>query len=183
VRALSADRDRLLARLDALERNVDVTGALPRDNAPAPSAPVLPSTSLSPGTSTSALPGWSLTPNLPAAVGNQNATAAAGLSASEQAVGSVATKTEFAVDIGGDATFDGLRALWASLKGAHGALFEGLRPVVSVREGNKPGALELRLLVGPLGNAATAARLCANLGAAGLACQATVFEGQRFALK
>lgn len=184
VRTLSADRDRLLARLDALERNIDVTGALPRDNAPAaPSAPVLPSTSLSPGTPTSALPGWSLNPNLSSAGAAGNGTAAPGLSASEQAVGSVATKTEFAADIGGDATFDGLRALWASLKGAHGALFEGLRPVVSVREGTKPGAIELRLLVGPLGNAAAAARLCANLGAAGLACQPTVFDGQRFALK
>jgi hypothetical protein len=183
VRTLSADRDRLLARLDTLERNIDVTGALPRDNAPAPTAPVLPSTSLSAGTPTSALPGWSLSPNLPSAGTGGNGTAGAGLSASEQAVGSVATKTEFAADIGGDATFDGLRALWASLKGAHGALFEGLRPVVSVREGTKPGALELRLLVGPLGNAAAAARLCANLGAAGLACQPTVFDGQRFALK
>jgi len=205
VRVLSADRDRLLARLEALERNIDVTASIPRENAaspaPAPAAPAAPSPVQS-------MPGWSLTPNLPAAAGLSagaggagpsaigagppaaNSTAVStpgaspsGLSASEQVVGSVATKTEFGIDVGGDATFDGLRALWAALKGGHGTLLEGLRPVVVVREGMKPGGLELRLVVGPLGNAATAARLCAHLAAAGVACQPTVFDGQRFALR
>jgi hypothetical protein len=96
---------------------------------------------------------------------------------------SVATKTEFAIDVGGDSSFDGLRALWTSLKGNHATLLEGLRPVVAIREGAKPGSLELRLVVGPLTNAGAAARLCATLGASGLSCQPTVFDGQRLALR
>jgi len=216
VRQLTADRDRLMARLDTLERNIEVTGSVQRE-APAPSRPSAPAAS--PPTSP---PGWSLVPsNIPPAAGipvappnsgaappnsgaappanaappsQQSAAAAAapagatpsganGITASEQAAGSIATRTEFAVDLGGDASFDGLRAMWASLKANHAPLLEGLRPVAAVREGGKAGALELRLVVGPLHNAVAAARLCASLGAAGVACQATIFDGQRFALR
>ena len=204
VRLLAADRDRLLARVDALERNVEATGSIPRDT-PAPPQSI-PAQS---GAPPSLPPGWSLGPNnIPPGAGvppttfpnaspsagagaaastaneaAQPGTAPGGLIANEQAAGSVATKTEFAVDIGGDATFEGLRALWASLRSSHATLLDGLRPVVAVREGGRPGALELRLVVGPLNNASAAARLCASLGAAGVACQPTIFDGQRFALR
>ena len=50
-------------------------------------------------------------------------------------------------------------------------------------EGQKPGAIELRLVVGPLPNASIAARLCAALSAAGQSCQPAVFDGQRLALQ
>jgi hypothetical protein len=43
--------------------------------------------------------------------------------------------------------------------------------------------VELRLVVGPLANAATAARLCAALANAGTTCQPTVFDGQRLAIR
>src|SRR5262249_10620554 len=129
VRKLAADRDHLLGRIEALERSLDVTGSIPRDNGaardaatrdnaardsaappPASSAPTLP-------------PGWSLVPNtMPPAAGvpvvpaphvnalpggsagqapatAPGAAATSGLSGSEQAAGSVATKTEFGVDI------------------------------------------------------------------------------------
>src|SRR5262245_35861963 len=213
VRQLTADRDRLLARIDALERSLDVTGSIPREGAaPRDNAARENATPSAPSTAPTLPPGWSLVPNTippaagmpaapapnanapapgnapqaPAAQAPTTATGAAatgGMSGSEQAVGSVATKTEFAVDLGGDATFDGLRALWTSVRTSHPALFEGLRPVVAVREGGKPGGLELRLVVGPLSNAGAAARLCASLVTAGLACQPTVFDGQRFALR
>ena len=49
---------------------------------------------------------------------------------------STASRTEFAVDLGGDATMDGLRALWANLQGNHGQALSGLRPLVSVQEGS-----------------------------------------------
>jgi hypothetical protein len=204
IRLLAADRDRLLARLEAIERNLDLTGSLPRESAAAVPAPAAP-------TAEAPLPpNWSLVPsNMPAgagvpatamsgvhapAAGTGGATASgpsarpdargtSGLVADEHAIESVATKTEFAIDIGGDSTFEGLRALWSSLKVRHAALFSGLRPVVAVREGAKPGTLELRLVIGPLSNASTAARLCATLGATGLPCQPTVFDGQRFALR
>ena len=95
---------------------------------------------------------------------------------------SVATKTDFGIDVGGNASIEGLRTLWTTLKTAQPALFEGLRPVIAVREG-KAGAVELRLVAGPLPNASIAAKLCAALGAVSQPCQPTVFDGQRLALQ
>jgi len=98
------------------------------------------------------------------------------------AADSVATKTDFGIDVGGNASIEGLRALWTTLKATQPALFEGLRPVIAVREG-KAGAVELRLVAGPLPNASIAARLCATLSAVSQSCQPTVFDGQRLALQ
>jgi hypothetical protein len=194
VRLLAADREKLLARLDQLERSLDVTASIPREG-PAPPATTSPQVA----------PNWSFGPDLAARDGvptfapspvktapptEQPGSAAArpprlngGLVANEQAAESVATRTDFGIDIGGDATLDGLRALWTSLKSGHPALLEGLRPLVSVRENGKAGAVELRLLVGPFANAGAAARLCAALAGNGLPCQPTVFDGQRLALR
>jgi hypothetical protein len=94
-----------------------------------------------------------------------------------------ANKTEFAVDLGGDMSIDGLRARWANIKGNHGAALEGLRPLVSVREGPKPGTVELRLIAGPVANAGDAARVCAGLQTKGVACRTTEFDGQRLSLR
>jgi hypothetical protein len=200
VRLLAADRDRLQARLDALERNLDVTGSIPRDNSdaastptPTPSAPLPPAWSLFPSTlpSPGGIPaapipstgasGASPRPGTPAPT--QQSDRPGGLTANEQAAESSMTRTEFGVDIGGHQTLEGLRALWSSIKGNHAVLFDGLRPLVAIRDGNRPGAVELRLVAGPLANAATAARLCATLSSAGVACQPTVFDGQRLALR
>src|SRR5262245_15367454 len=65
VRQLTADRDRLLARIDALERSLDVTGSIPRDGAVREgAAPAAPSTA------PTLPPGWSLVPNsIPPAAG------------------------------------------------------------------------------------------------------------------
>ena len=95
---------------------------------------------------------------------------------------STTSRTEFGIDIGGGDSVDTLRVLWANAKNSQGALFEGLRPVVAIRE-SKPGVVDLRLVIGPLGNAGAAARLCASLSAGGLPCQQTVFDGQKLALR
>jgi hypothetical protein len=199
VRLLAADRDRLQARIDALERNLDVTGSIPRDSsdaastAPPTSAPLPPSWSMFPSTlppaaGIPAVPvpstgtsGASPRPGAPAPT--QQADRPGGLTANDQAAESSVTRTEFGVDIGGHQTLEGLRALWSSIKGNHAALFDGLRPLVAIRDGNKPGSVELRLVAGPLANAVAAARLCAALSTAGVACQPTVFDGQRLALR
>jgi hypothetical protein len=200
VKLLAADRDRLLARIDALERNMEVTGSIAQDHSGAPPAAPPPMTALPPG--------WTMTPStIPPAAGlgpqtlpapgtsgaavtvSRNPPSAAQpaertpLYANDQAAESTVTRTEFGVDVGGNHTLDGLRGLWTLIRGNHGALLEGLRPLVAVREGSKPGAVELRLLAGPLPNAVAAARLCASLSAAGVACQPTVFDGQRLALR
>jgi hypothetical protein len=94
-----------------------------------------------------------------------------------------ANKTEFAIDLGGDMSIDGLRARWANVKGNHGAMLEGFRPLVSVKEGNRPGTVELRLIAGPVSNAGDAAKVCANLQAKGVACRTTEFDGQKLSLR
>jgi hypothetical protein len=177
VRTLAADRDHLLARLGTLERNVeDMTGSIPPASASpksaSPSAPVV----------ATPLPAPASTPQ-PNATGPNRVAAGHLATGVPSAADSVATKTEFGVDVGGNASVEGLRSLWTTLKAAQPALFEGLRPLITVRDGQKPGVIELRLVAGPLPNASIAARLCAALSAAGRACQPAVFDGQRLALQ
>jgi hypothetical protein len=101
----------------------------------------------------------------------------------DAAANNAATRTEFAVDLGSEATIEGLRALWSNLRGTHAATLGALRPLVSMREGARPGVMELRLIAGPLANAGAAARTCAALQAKGVNCQTAVFDGQRLALR
>ena len=177
IRALAADRDRLLVRIGALERNLDdVTGSIPpvsaNPKAAAPTAPVIAAPLAAPPPASQ-----------PNSASSQNRVAAGHLATGTPGPAeSVATKTEFGVDVGGNVSIEGLRSLWTTLKAGQPALFEGLRPVIAVREG-KPGTIELRLVAGPLPNASIAARLCAALSAAGQTCQPAVFDGQRLAMR
>jgi hypothetical protein len=205
VRALAADRDRLASRVTALERNLDdVTGSIapsgaassapaaqpPRplpqgQAAPAPSAPLVPPPApqtAAPAAPASAQPApQGAAPAIPAA---PNRVAAGHLTTgAPTAADSVATKTEFGIDVGGNASVEGLRTLWMSLKTSQPILFDGLRPVVAIREGQKPGTIELRLIAGPIANAGMAARMCAALAAMNQTCQPAVFDGQRLALQ
>ena len=187
VRVLTADRDRLAARVSALERNLDdVTGAIPSrpgSDAGNPAASPLPP-SLAPGPPAAA-PVVVAAPTNPLARPPQAPAVVRPLvpiTADAAATGSTATRTEFGIDLGTAATVEGLRNLWTSIKGTQAPLLEGLRPVVAVRDGAKPGALELRLVAGPLANAGVAAKLCAALADAGLTCAPAIFDGQRLAL-
>jgi hypothetical protein len=183
VRTLSADRDRLAARLSQLERSLDeVTGSIPPKNVVVKSSEAVPIPIVSPPVA-SAAPA-SLPPQTSQTAPTSPSRVAAGhLATGTNAADSVATKTEFGVDLGGNASIEGLRSLWSNLKSAQPALFDGLRPVIAIREGQKPVGIELRLIAGPLPNASIAARLCASLGAAGQSCQPAVFDGQRLALQ
>jgi hypothetical protein len=184
VRALTADRDRLAARLTVLERNLDeVTGSIPPvAAAQRPPAVALPPVTASP-LAASGTPAPQPAQTSQPTPSNQARVAAGHLATGTGPADSVATKTEFGVDVGGNASIEGLRALWSTLKSSQPAMFDGLRPVIAVREGQKPGAIELRLIAGPLLNASIAARICAALSAANQPCQPTVFDGQRLALQ
>lgn len=92
-----------------------------------------------------------------------------------------AARPEFAIDLGGSTTVGGLRALWEKTRARQLKHLGNLRPLISVREGVRPGSTELRLVAGPFSNAAAAARLCAALVVSGVPCQPAMFDGQRLA--
>jgi hypothetical protein len=205
VRGLSADRERLIARLDALEKSFeDVTGSIARQPSPPRAdlphvspAPEPASAPAKPDATTVPAPdiGWAASVAQPATLheppewpmaarpGSGAVAVIDPATANPPAPATTAvTRTEFGVDIGGGATVSAMRALWLSIRGSHPALLDGLRPVLTIRDGPR-GATELRLIAGPLVNAGAAARLCGSLGAAGLTCQPAVFDGQRLATR
>ena len=175
VRRLSADRDRLLARLASLEQNLDgVTGSIarvekavrPAEPPPEPSAPPVQPPAPSQDVTSSINPAASENPT-PIPVQPPSGPG----------------KAEFGLDLGGASTVEALRTAWTIALRRHGALLDGLRPIVHTRDRARPGSAEFRLIAGPLPNAATAARLCAAMTAAGAICAPTAFDGQRLAVR
>jgi hypothetical protein len=180
VRSLAADRDRLLARIATLEQSLDsITGSIarvekaartatpgPNPNAPAPS--VAPTPSAAPAEPPPSAPDEDLTSSIPMP---------------PQQPGASAGKTEFGLDLGSATTVESLRTAWTAALRRHGPLLEGLRPIVQMRERPRPGGMELRLIAGPVANAAAAARLCVSMTAAGAICAPAVFDGQRLAVR
>lgn len=177
MRALATDRERLVVRISALERNLeDVTGSIKRQAAlpPAPAAEPAPAQRTSePAKPEAGAPEESVATAPPAAPASAGAPAAR----SEPA-----PAAQFGIEIGGAASFDGLRTLWNSTRSTNAALFEGLHPVVTVRENAQTRAAELRLIVGPVATPDAATKLCAPFVAARRYCQPTTFVGQRLAL-
>jgi hypothetical protein len=90
-------------------------------------------------------------------------------------------RTEFGVDVGGANSLGGLRALWRGLKS--NAALSALRPIIVVKESNTGLGMQLRLVAGPLADAAAAAKICAALLESQRPCETTVFDGQRLAMK
>jgi hypothetical protein len=91
-------------------------------------------------------------------------------------------RTEFGVDLGAANSIDGLRALWRGLLKSNAAL-ASLRPIIVVKERNNGLGMQLRLVAGPLSDAAAAAKICAALIESERACATSVFDGQRLAIK
>jgi hypothetical protein len=108
-----------------------------------------------------------------------------GSDASEAAPAKVAVqRTEFGVDVGSANSLGGLRALWRGLlKSRANAALTTLRPIVVIREGSNGLGMQLRLVAGPLDDAAAAAKICAGLITNERPCETTVFDGQRLATK
>jgi hypothetical protein len=92
-------------------------------------------------------------------------------------------RTEFGVDVGGANSIPGLRALWRGfLKSRSNAALATLRPIIVIKENNNGLGMQLRLVAGPIGDAAAAAKICASLTVNDRNCTTAVFEGQRLAL-
>jgi hypothetical protein len=90
-------------------------------------------------------------------------------------------RTEFGVDVGGANSLGGLRALWRGLRSS--AVLSALHPIIVVKESNTGLGMQLRLVAGPLADAAAAAKICAALLESQRPCETTVFDGQRLAMK
>ncbi len=91
-------------------------------------------------------------------------------------------RTEFGVDLGGANSIDGLRALWRGLLKSNTAL-TSLRPIIVVKERGNGLGMQVRLVAGPLSDAAAAAKICAALIESARSCETSVFDGQRLAIK
>jgi len=94
-----------------------------------------------------------------------------------------AANGDFAIDLGVATNVNTLRAHWGSVKAAHGALLEGLEPLVSVRKSTRPGFTEFHLVAGPVADADAAARLCAALTSVRVPCRPATYSGQRLDLR
>lgn len=108
----------------------------------------------------------------------------AGVDAAAEAIAPKLLRTEFGVDVGGANSVGGLRALWRGLlKSKSNAPLTALRPIIVVKEGTGGLGMQLRLVAGPLHDAAAAAKICATLIESQRACETTVFDGQRLSLQ
>jgi len=93
-------------------------------------------------------------------------------------------RTDFGIDVGGANSVAGLRALWRGLlKSRANAPLAALQPIIVIREGKGGMGMQLRLVAGPLGDAAAAAKLCAVLTENNRPCETAVYDGQRLSIK
>jgi hypothetical protein len=154
VRDLTADNDELKSRLAVVEHSVDdVTGSIERQAKATPPWP------------DSGPP----VPATPAAIAAVVAPA-------------LPLPMEYGVDIGSAVSIQALRARWAGIRSAHPQLFDGLAPTIALSETQQSNRPELRLVVGPIASADTAAKLCRTLERFRLTCQPTIFAGRHLAL-
>jgi hypothetical protein len=73
--------------------------------------------------------------------------------------------------------------LWRGLlKTRANAPLAALRPIIVIKESSTGLGMQLRLVAGPLTDAAAAAKICAGMTANDRPCEPTVFDGQRLSL-
>lgn len=175
VRLLSADRERLVARIASLEHSLDeVTGSIAKtqkaaDDTQTKPAETPPAEVAAPATQQSNPPQEDVTSSITPAEAPQGEP--------EQAP----AKTQYGLDLGTASSIDQLRAAWTLAQRRHSSLLQGLTPAVHQRP--RSGRAEFHLLAGPLPSAVAAAKICASMTAAGGICRPAVFDGQRLAVR
>jgi hypothetical protein len=189
---LSADRDRLTARIVTLEHSLDdMTGSIKRQDQQAAAARTTPQPAPNaPGTVAAApapaeLPYFvamrmpqAAEPPLPPRPAEALPRVAS--VALDEPAAKPAAKGEFAIDLGGAASVEALRGLWASLNASHGPLLAGLQPRVTEHP-KLPTGFTYRLVAGPLRTAEEAKQLCARFPALRTGCHAAKFGGAELA--
>lgn len=98
------------------------------------------------------------------------------------AVETTVAPADFGLDLGAANSINGLRALWRGLIKSHKRQLDGLRPLIAVHERRNGLGLQLRLVAGPIKDAAAAAHICAVLSNAERDCKTAAFDGQRLSL-
>jgi hypothetical protein len=91
-------------------------------------------------------------------------------------------RTTFGVDLGTASSIGGLRTLWRRMTATHQSVLGDLQPVIALRERKRPLSVQLRLVAGPLHDAARAAEICVAIAASRHSCATTTFEGQTLAM-
>ncbi len=92
----------------------------------------------------------------------------------------IVRRTEFGVDLGSARSIEGLRAMWRGAIKTSAQHLATLQPIIVVKERNDGLGMQLRLVAGPLADAAEAAKVCASLlTESNRACETSVYEGQR----
>jgi hypothetical protein len=91
-----------------------------------------------------------------------------------------AAHTDFGIDLGSASSIKGLRLLWRSILKSEAKELTSLHPIIALKERSNGGrGMQLRLVAGPLSDAAEAAKICAVLSENGRTCETAVFNGQR----
>jgi hypothetical protein len=203
MRGLADDRDRLASRLSSVERDMRETTGLIKQQIEAAKAEAIKSARQAAPWPDSAQPVpmtiadvavmvKTVSPASPSAAELPSSTAAATSAASpapSNAADNAAPEATaalgqaYGVDLGAASTMKTLHHRWVSLRTAHPQLFEGIQPVVSVKQNPRTGHTELHLIVGPYANAETAAQFCDYVVPFHLSCQPAMFDGSRLALQ
>lgn len=202
LRALTSDRDRLAERVASLEHNIeDITGSIKRQAAPAPTITMTPAPPAAPAPDVSApatteakqadqpaeKPAPAATPATAEAVPPPSPAPEKTAAPVQEPVPlppvrmaalpaePTAPRLEFGVALASSSNLDVLRLQWGALKANYGPSLAGLRPIAAREQ--RGTATYYTLVLGPLPNAAAAAKLCARLTAARAVCHAGRFTG------
>src|SRR6266404_6322448 len=212
IDTLNSDRDRLYSRVTVLEQGLDsVTGAIARQNsapaaatvpltaeirhvlqspasAPAPAASPVATVAPNPEKPRTALPEQAEAGASSPAQGTANAPAATP-STPLMASKSIMAPPDSAAGklIEPDpVTPPRPEAVASAAPGDNpepNASLATMRPIIVVKESNTGLGMQLRLVAGPLNDAAAAAKICAALVESQRTCETAVFDGQRLAIK
>jgi hypothetical protein len=192
LRSLADDRDRLATRLNAVEREMRDTNGAIKQQIEAAKSDAIKTAKQAPPWPDSAPPVPMTLADVavmvkrispaPASAADSAASAAATAEqAPADATGSLGQA--YGVDLGTASTIKTLNQRWAALRTAHPQLFEGVQPVVSVKQNARTGRTELHLIVGPYANAETATQFCDYVVPFHVNCQPAMFDGSRLALQ
>jgi hypothetical protein len=94
-----------------------------------------------------------------------------------------ASKAPLGIDLGSANSVEGLRAIWNSTRKTHAAAVQDLQPIITIQEPKNGLGLQLRLVAGPLPDAASVEKRCAALIEVARPCASASYDGQRLAVR